>query len=274
MHTLDLALRIVVLATASTLGVPAADLRSETIAAFDRYVVLTEHRMAAERDGRAPFLWLDRQSEADRASANRLLRDGQVVSARLETRDGARAVDAPHGLIHHWVGTVLLPGVTLDRATAFVQDYARYPDLFAPLIQRSRVLAQTPDRFDVAMRTSMKKVKTVVIDADYRVDYRRLSLVRLDSASVATNLYEVEAAGQPAERRVPAERSAGYLWRLNTYCRFEQRAEGTYEQCESISLTRDVPFGLGWLIKPFVTGIPRETLEFTLGRVRRALVRP
>ena len=33
-------------------------------------------------------------------------------------------------------------------------------------------------------------------------------------------------------------------------------------------LTRDVPTGLGWLIKPFITSIPRETMEFTLGKVR------
>jgi hypothetical protein len=64
---------------------------------------------------------------------------------------------------------------------------------------------------------------------------------------------------------------AGYLWRFNTYCWLDERPEGVYEQCESMSLTRDVPFGLGWLIKPFITIIPREALEFTLTGVRTAL---
>jgi hypothetical protein len=33
-----------------------------------------------------------------------------------------------------------------------------------------------------------------------------------------------------------------------------------YVQLEAISLTRDFPDGLGWLIRPFVTSIPSESL--------------
>jgi hypothetical protein len=35
-----------------------------------------------------------------------------------------------------------------------------------------------------------------------------------------------------------------------------------------VSLSRRIPIGLGWLIDPFVTSIPRESLEFTLGAIR------
>jgi hypothetical protein len=55
------------------------------------------------------------------------------------------------------------------------------------------------------------------------------------------------------------------------WCSFDGRAEGTYEQCESISLTRGIPFGLGWIVGPFVNSIPRETLELTLGGIRDGL---
>jgi len=44
-----------------------------------------------------------------------------------------------------------------------------------------------------------------------------------------------------------------------------------YIQLEAISLTRDIPEGLGWLIRPFVTTIPKESLVFTLNRTRAAL---
>jgi hypothetical protein len=50
-----------------------------------------------------------------------------------------------------------------------------------------------------------------------------------------------------------------------------QRDGGTYVQCESISLTRGIPFGFAWMIRPFVTGIPRESLEFTLNTTRKTL---
>ena len=57
----------------------------------------------------------------------------------------------------------------------------------------------------------------------------------------------------------------------NSYWRFLQRDNGVYIQCESITLTRGIPTGLGWLVRPFVTSIPRETLAFTLETTRKRL---
>jgi hypothetical protein len=82
---------------------------------------------------------------------------------------------------------------------------------------------------------------------------------------------EVEDAGTPRERELPPGKGHGFMWRLNTYWRFLERDGGAYVQCESITLSRDVPFGLGWIIKPFVTEIPMESLAFTLQRTRAAL---
>jgi hypothetical protein len=251
---------------------PAAlELKPTARAAFDRYVQLTETRMAAEIDGRAPFLWLDREPPTKRTDLLRRLANGEIISARLETRDAGREIDPGRALIHHWVGTVLMPGARLEAVATFVRDYERYPHVFPPLIRRARVLSANGDHYDVAMRTAMTKVITVVIDADYRIEYRALAPTKLYTRNVATNIHEVSDAGTASETRTPAERTGGFLWRLNTYCSFEERPEGTYEQCESISLTRDVPFGLGWIVKPFVTSIPRETLEFTLERVRQGV---
>jgi hypothetical protein len=247
---------------------PATELKPATLAAFNRYVTLTEARMAGEMSGASPFLWIDRQPDKSRAGLVARLKAGDVVSTKLETRDGTKAIDAPDGMIHHWVGTVLVPGVTLDRLMVFIKDYPRYPKHFGPMVKGLKVLKQTPDQYDIAMRTWTKKVITVVIDADYAITYRTLSPTRVTTANVASNLYEVEDAGTSSEKRTPVEKGAGYLWRINNYCWFDQRAEGVYEQCESVSLTRDIPFGFGWLIGPFVNSIPRETLEFTLGRVR------
>jgi hypothetical protein len=267
-------LRSVAIAAAAALTLvdaAALELEPVTLAAFDRYVRLTEARMAAEVAGTEPFLWVDRQPPQDREVLLARLKRGDVITQRLRTRDGTKNIEVEHGLIHHWVGTILLPAVQLDRAIAVVQAYERYPEWFGPTILRAHVLRHAGDHFDVAMRTSMKKVITVVIDADYRIDYRRLSASRLYTRSEATNLFEVKSAGQPDEVRLPGDQTSGFLWRLNNYCWFEERSEGTYEQCESISLTRGIPFGLGLIVRPFVTGIPRETLEFTLGRVRDAL---
>ena len=253
------------------ISAPAAELKPATLAAFDRYVTLTESRMAGEMSGTSPFLWIDRQPASTRSSLLQRLKGGEVISERLETRDGKKEIEAPDGMIHHWVGTVLIPGVTLDRVMTFVKNYPDYPKHFGPMIKSARVLKQTPDRFDVTMRTWTKKVITVVIDADYAVTYRSLGPTAVVTASTASNLYEVEDFGTPSEKRTPVDKGAGYLWRIHNYCWFDQRAEGVYEQCESISLTRDIPFGFGFIVRPFVTGIPRETLEFTLGKVRASI---
>ena len=255
-----------------TLPVRARELKPATLAAFEKYVKLTEARMAGEVKGDKPFLWVDRQAEAAQLYAR--LKRGEVLAHRLETREGSTEVKIDDGMIHHWVGTILMPGATLDKVMAFVKDYGNYSKYFAPTIVRSRVISQTPDRFEVSMRTATKKVITVVIDADYVIEYRPIGEDRVYTRSAAKNLFEVGEAGTPQERRTPAEQGRGYLWRLNNYCSFEQRPEGTYEQCESISLTTEVPWLLRFIVTPFVTSVPRETLEFTLGRVRAGVKLP
>jgi hypothetical protein len=250
----------------------ALELKPRTLAAFDRYARLTETRMAGEVAGTSPFLWIDRQPEKERSKLLTQLKAGQVVVARLETRDGKNEIDVPDGMVHHWIGTVLLPGVSLAKAIAFVQEYDKYPARFTPTIQRARVLKHEGDRFEVFMRTSTMTVITVVIDADYVIDYQRVNSARMWTKSVATDVREIHDAGEPGESAIPGDKAGGFLWRLNNYCAFEERPEGTYEQCESISLTRPVPW-FAPMVRPFVSSIPRETLEFTLGHVRSGLQR-
>ena len=76
---------------------------------------------------------------------------------------------------------------------------------------------------------------------------------------------------KPDGPELPAGKDHGYLWRLYTYWRFEEKDGGVYVESEAVSLTRDVPAGLGWLIGPFVTSIPRESLQMTLENTRSAI---
>jgi hypothetical protein len=270
---LALALALGPAAAAGPADVPAADLSPAAAAAFERYVSLTQARLNREWEGRSPLLWIERQPTSARADLVTRLARGEIVSERLETREASgRRVEAEDARIHHWVGTIWLPGATVERAIALVQDYGRYPEYFSPLVRTSRVLGRSGDTFTVRLRTSMSKMKiTVVLDGDYAVAYRRLSAGRVVTHNVTSNIFDVHDAGTPQERRTPGDRGPGWLWRLVTWCAFEARPGGVYEQCESVSLTRDVPFGLGWLINPFINSIPRESLEFTLGRVREEL---
>ena len=63
----------------------------------------------------------------------------------------------------------------------------------------------------------------------------------------------------------------GFLWRVNVYWLLEPRPEGVYIETRAISLSRDVPPGLAWAIKPMITSVPRESLQETLAATVRAL---
>jgi hypothetical protein len=255
-----------VLASTGTPATPA-ELQPRTIAAFDRYVKVSEARMNAG----APFLWIDTLPEPEQGLRRIELRQGSPIIERMTTREAGKEIDIPDGLVHHWVGLVFIPGVTVDAAVALLQDYDRHAEIYKPAVARSKLLARDGDRFRVYLRFFQKKVITVVVNSEHEARFTREGRDRAQSRIHSTRIAEVDAPDTPGEREKPVGQDGGYLWRLNTYWRFLERDGGTYVQCESITLTRGIPVGFGWLIRPFVTGIPRESLEFTLTTTRRTL---
>jgi hypothetical protein len=167
---------------------------------------------------------------------------------------------------------VFVPGASLDQAVALLQDYDRHAVVYAPAVAGSKVLARDGDSYRVSLRFFMKKVITVVVDGEHHARFTRLGPDRAHSRVVSTRLNEVEDPDTPRERLKPEGRDGGYLWRINSYWRFLERDGGTYIQCETMTLSRRIPRGLGWLVGPFVTSIPKDSLEFTLTTTRRTLL--
>jgi hypothetical protein len=262
---------VLLLAALASQPVDAADLNGKTVAAFDRYVRATEERLDSPD---APFLWVDTLPAEDRKTRTASLRQGGLIIEPLTTRERGGEIEIPDGIVHHWLGVVFAPGVSLNSAVALLQDYNRHEVVYRPNIAASKLITRDGDRFKVALRFSMKKVITVVVNSEHDAQFTRHSPTRVSSRIHSTRIAEVENPGTPSERELPVGRDGGYLWRLNSYWRFEERDGGVYIQCESISLTRGIPYGLGWAVRPFVTSIPRETLAFTLETTRKALVAP
>ena len=69
---------------------------------------------------------------------------------------------------------------------------------------------------------------------------------------------EVENAGKSDEREKTPGEDRGFLWGMETWWRMEERDSGVYVQSEVVSLTRDIPAVLSWMIKPFVTSIRKK----------------
>lgn len=236
------------------------------MAAFNRYVSVTE----AQRSARAPFLWLDGDDPTRRGQVE-AVRGGSFHIERLDTREAGRTIPIPDGLVHHWLGVVFVPGATVNQGLALLQDYDRHADIYKPNVARSRLLKRDGDVFTLYLRFHMKKVITVVVNSEHEARFVREGPARAHSRIYSTRIAEVENPDTPQEREKPIGRDSGYLWRLNSYWRLLERDGGLYVQCESISLTRGIPYGFGWLVGPFVTSIPRETLTFTLETTRKAL---
>ena len=257
----------------AAVAVSASGLKPEAAAAFDRYVKLTEQRIDAELARGPEFLWIDTLSPRRRAEMQRGLHDGGIVIERLETRDGSKSIDPPGAMIHHWVGIVFVPDAHLDSAIALMQDYDRHSQVFAPSIVASKMLQHKESRFRVALRFHVKKVIGVTMDTENDAEFFRGGPDRAYSRIRSTRVTEIGNAGTPQEQRKPDGQENGFMWRLNTYWRFLERDGGTYIQCESLTLSRDVPFALSWIIKPFVTQVPKESLSFTLERAKAELLK-
>jgi len=248
----------------------AVELKPETDAAFNHYVQLSEERMQNDLQS-GGFLWVDGLPPRQRQAVSERMKRGEVVTQRLETLERGAPLPVPGGLIHHWIGVVFIPGANLKQTLALLQGYNEHSRVFAPRVLRSKLIQHNGDDFKVFLRLRETKIITVVLDTDYDVHYAQVGSTRAYSRSCSTRVAEVESAGQAGEYEKPAGHGGGFLWRLNSYWRFWERDGGIYIQLEAISLTRDIPDGLGWLIRPFVTSIPRDSLTFTLNRTRKAL---
>jgi hypothetical protein len=250
--------RIVLLLTLA-LPAAAADLKPKTVEAFDKYIRQTEERLASAKT----FLWADEAPDRGARAKN-----GQVVvSPFLKKSETA----VPDGLIHDWVGTVFIPGTTVDRVLAMVQDYNHHKDVYKPEVLDSRTLWHEGNDFRVYLRLLKKKVITVVLNTEHEVRYTRIDATKWRSASKTTKIAEVENPGKPDEREKPPGTGEGFLWRLNSYWRFLERDGGVWVECQAVSLSRDIPSGFGWIVDPIIRNLPRESLENTLRSTRAAL---
>ncbi len=238
-------------------------LSPQTIEAFDAYIRHAETEMQANLHGSGPFLW----SESAPGRAHDVAQ-GQVVA---QFWSGSGPVKAPHALIHDWIAAAFIPHSTIQEILAVIQDYNNHKNIYKPEVIDSKLLGREANDFRIYLRLLKKKIITVVLDTDHDVHYEAVAERRWVCRSHTTRIVQVENAGKPEEQVLPPDTGYGFLWRLYSYWRFEERDRGVVIECRAISLTRDVPFGLGWAIEPIIQKLPKESLVHTLEATRQAL---
>jgi hypothetical protein len=262
---------IILVCAASCTTASAAELKQKTTTAFDHYVAATEARFANELRPGGPFLYIDAMNPDAKRQAYDQLKNGEILVQKLETKAPGVSSDVPDGMVHHWVGLIFIPGATLAKTLPIVKDYDRRAELYKPDVSASRTLAHNGDDFKMFLRLHQKKFTTVDFNTTYDVHWGSVDPTKVYSNSISTRIAEVKDPDKPDGDELPVSTGHGYLWRLNTYWRFEEKDGGVYLQCEALSLTRDMPIGLGWLLKPLVTSIPKASLNRALGQTRNVV---
>jgi len=235
------------------------------VSAFNAYAGTVESRLRNQHQKPDGFL----ASVGTDPQKDERLRKGQVIIEQL-TR--GKEADLPGALLHHWRGTAFVNGATAGDFERLMKNFNSYPRTFAPQVVKASILTPHQDNhFTATMRVRQRHVITVVMDPTYDIRYGRLDAQHGYSIARSTKIAEIDAPGTAKEHPLSENEEHGFLWRMNTYWSYEERDGGLYMQVESISLTRGIPAGLGWVVRPYVESVPRESLEFTLRAACNAL---
>jgi hypothetical protein len=267
-----LVLALLILRGLAGTSASAAQLKPETVAAFEHYAALTEARMDDDLHLNQ-FLVMDRLPDMQRKEAYNQLQQGQIYVEELHTQEDHHPIRIPSGLVHHWAGVVFIPKATLSETDAVLNDYVNEPEIYKPEVRRAKLIEQNGDESKICIQFYNKSIITVVLNEYSDVMETHLGNTRIQSVSRSTRIAEVVNPGTPDEHERADGGDHGYMWRLYSYWRLEEKDGGVYVQNESITLTRTVPTWLAWLINPLTKSIPRDVLSHLLTNTRDGVVK-
>jgi hypothetical protein len=188
-------------------------LKARTLEAFEAYVHEAETEMEQTLHGSGPFLWSD--SNAERAQQ---VRGGKIVA---QSWSGRGPVKVPDGLIHDWIAAAFIADTSAEDTLALIQDYDNHKNIYKPEVIDSKLISRHDNNFQIYLRLLKKKIITVILDTEHRVQYRLLDQARWLCRSYTTRIAEVENAGSHEERVSPPDTGHGFLWRLYSYWRLQ-----------------------------------------------------
>ncbi len=232
-----------------------AELKQESLDAWDQYLAAAKASMQERSKGQ--FLWADESHE-------RLgrIRKGEVVVSPM----GHTPHAVPAGLIHHWIGAAFIPGARLDDVIGVVRNYNRYTEFYKPSVIDAKTLSQkaVQDRFSVVVVDKAMFMRRA-LDSEYESQFTEVNSSKWYSVAETTRVQEVSDEGP-----IPDGEGSGYIWRLCTMSRYEERDGGVYLETEAIALSRPIPGVLHWVVDPIVRRVSRASLTTSIEQTRDA----
>lgn len=242
----------------------AAELNQQALAAWEDYIASVRVRMQERLNGKLPFLWIDEDS-----TRRQRLSSGDIVISPMGTN---HPLSVPHGLIHHWIGAVFIPCATIQDLAAVVGDYGRYSEIYRPTLIKAELLDSTGDeqKFSILWVQRVLLVTAAFyteLDSNYFALNSRQGYMTFSTSRVQ----QIENYREQNERKLAPDEGSGYLWRLVSFARFEERDGGLYLELEVIGLSKDLPGSLRLLLKPVIEHVPRQALATKLDQTRQAI---
>jgi len=257
---------LVGLMCASFLVAPAAsagaELKEKTVQSWNAYIQTVDAQMHSRVQG--SFLWVD--EDPARAEG---VRAGKIPVSPVGKKNPK---PVPSGLIHDWVGAAFLPNARLADVLSVVRDYDHYKEFYKPMVVDAKSLGTEGGCDKYSMRVVHKEsVAETALDTEYQVCYLQLDELRWSSIAHSTRVQEIQHYGRPDEQDLPPNQGNGYVWRLYTVTRCEERDGGVYVELEAIALSRDIPGAVRWMVDPIVRRVSRNTLLITLQQMEEAV---
>lgn len=235
-----------------TAPAPAIELRQETRDQYRRYLQSVEKDLTTRKH----FLNLDAA-----AGMRERVRGGHVYIQERRPQN-----EPPGGLIHHWEGAVFVPNAKVNDVIKLVQNYDGHKSIYSPEVNESQTLERKGNSFRIRLRLLTKKIVTVLLETEHKVEYRQLDPQRWESSSNSLKVAEVDD-----NKELPPGTGHGFVWSMDSYWRFLEADGGVYLECTSVSLSRDIPFGMSRIIRPIIENFPEDSLRKVLAKTRDAM---
>ena len=242
---------------------PTAELKRETRREWDQYTAKMRAEIAVWPQCSEPFQRSDATPDVIRR-----IRAGEIVVTPV----GRNPKPVAGGLIHHWAGAAFMPYRTIDDVFSVIRDYDRYKEYYAPLVINSKMLGQSGNEYRFSMRMMNQSLfSKSALNGEYAEEYHRVSDRRWYSVAYSTRMQQIDDFGRPSEHMLPPDEGSGYIWRVYSISRYEQRDSGVYVEVEFIALSRDIPASLRWLVNPIIRRVSRNALLTSLEKTRAAV---
>jgi len=242
----------------------AAELKPEALRSWDEYVQSANAQMMHRAGSGGTFLWIDEVPErGPRVRAGKIL---------VSPTGPHIPKPVPTGLIHDWIGAAFFPNTKLNDVLAVVRDYDRYKDFYKPTVVESKLLAAPgeDDKFSMLLVNKEVVAKTA-LDSEYQACYQMLDVKRWYGIAYTTRIQEIRDYGQPGAKKLPPDEGSGYIWRLYSIARFEERDGGVYVELEAMALSRDIPGAFRWVADPIVRRVSKNSLLTSLRQMEEAV---